>query len=242
MTPELPRTHQRRSLWLSLLAFVLVFVIWNVPALRDTILYPVNLFVTYVHEAGHGIAAILSGGRFLGFEVQAGGGGVAMTQGGARWLILPAGYIGAALFGAVLFYLVNRFHRTRAIALGLGIFLIAFSLVFALGSWVAVLVGVTFGVALIAAGQFLPGSITLVLLNLLAILTSLNAVLDIITLVGNSDVRLGTLHNDAAAFSREIAPLIPAPVWAFLWAAIAVALLVFSIWLSIIRPLRRRLG
>jgi hypothetical protein len=242
MIPQAHETHQRRSLWLSLLAFGLVFVIWNIPALRDTILYPVNLFVTYVHEAGHGLAAILSGGRFIGFEVFANGGGQALTQGGARWLILPAGYIGAALFGAGLFYLVNRFHRTRAIATGLGALLIGFTLVFGLGSWTAVIVGVLFGAGLIAAGQGLPTSVTAVTLNLLAILTSQNAALDIITLISNTDARLGSVHNDAAAFTREVAPLVPAPVWAFLWAVIAVGLLALSFWLSVIRPLRRRLA
>jgi hypothetical protein len=239
MSPDLHDTHQRRSLWLSLLAFALVFVIWNVPGLRQTVLYPVNLFVTYVHEAGHGTAALISGGRFLGFEVQPGGGGVAMTQGGARWLILPAGYIGSALFGAVLFYLVNRYHRTRAIAMGLGVLLIGFTLVFGLGSLTAVIVGVLFGAALIASGNLLPGSVNLVMLNLLAILTSQNAALDIISLIGNTDARLGSVRNDAAAFSQEVAPLIPAPVWAFLWAAIAVGLLALSFWLSVIRPLRQ---
>jgi Peptidase M50B-like len=240
MTPDVHDAHQRRSLWLSLLAFALVFVIWNVPTLRDSILYPVNLFVTYVHEAGHGTAAILTGGRFISFEINANGGGVAMTQGGARWLILPAGYIGSALFGAVLFYLVNRYHRTQAIAMGLGALLIGFSLVFGLGSLTALIVGILFGLALMAAGNLLPTSVTLVILNLLAILTSQNAVLDIISLIGNTDARLGAIHNDAAAFSREVAPLIPASVWAFLWAAIAVGLLLLSFWLSVIRPIRRR--
>ena len=43
----------QRALLISVVAFVIVLVLWNIPAL-DFILYPFRLFVTFVHEAGHG--------------------------------------------------------------------------------------------------------------------------------------------------------------------------------------------
>ena len=45
----------QRALLISVVAFVIVLVLWNIPAL-DFILYPFRLFVTFVHEAGHGLA------------------------------------------------------------------------------------------------------------------------------------------------------------------------------------------
>src|SRR6185436_16758514 len=104
-----------RRLLLAMLATVVVFILWNVPQL-DFILYPFRLFVTYVHESGHGTAALLTGGRFAGFEIFSNGSGQAITAGGSRLLILPAGYLGAALFGAVLFYLVNRWNYNRTVS------------------------------------------------------------------------------------------------------------------------------
>ncbi len=226
-------TAPNRRLWISGLALVAVFVLWNVPQL-DAVLYPFRLFVTYVHEAGHGLAALLTGGRFLGFEVFHNGAGLARTAGGSPLFILPAGYLGAALFGAVLFFLVNRYHRARIIAMSLGVLLILFTLLFGLGSLTALVVGLAFGALLIGLGWKANEDITAFVLSLLAILTGLNAVFDIWYLVGNSGAGLGDIRNDAAAFSATVFPL-PGAVWALIWAGIAVWMLWLSVYHSIIK-------
>ena len=71
---------RQRALVIALVAFVITLVLWNVPQL-DFILYPVRLFVTFVHETGHGLAALISGGRFVNFTVSPDGSGVALTAG-----------------------------------------------------------------------------------------------------------------------------------------------------------------
>jgi Peptidase M50B-like len=226
-----------RRLLLTLLAMVAVFILWNLPQL-DFLLYPVRLFVTYVHEAGHGTAALITGGRFLGFEVMSNGAGQAITAGGSRWLILPAGYLGAALFGAVLFYVNNRFHYSRALAMAIGVGLIVFSILFGRIALLSLVVGIAFGVVLIVLGWRANEYVNSFVLNILATLTGLNAVLDVWSLISNSSAALGTIRNDAAAFSAEIAPLIPAAVWAFLWALLALIMLGVAVWFSVVRPLR----
>jgi hypothetical protein len=159
----------------GLAAMGIVFVLWNIPQL-DFILYPFRLFVTFVHEAGHGLAAILTGGRFEGFEVYSSGAGQALTVGGSRAVILPAGYLGAALFGAVLFYLVNSAPFPRTLA----------------GGWdvddcrrciCASGIGPVYrraGRAELAVSQPAEHSVEYVISNLLAVLTGLNAVLDLV--------------------------------------------------------------
>jgi len=59
---EKPRQYRRRALLITLVAMIIVYILWNVPDLR-VVLYPLNLFVTYIHEAGHSLAALLTGGR-----------------------------------------------------------------------------------------------------------------------------------------------------------------------------------
>jgi hypothetical protein len=231
--------QRRRTLIITLIAAGIIFVLWNVPQISSAVLYPFRLFVTYVHEAGHGIAALISGGHFLRFEIETNGAGQAITAGGSRWLILPAGYLGAALFGAVLFYLVNTVRYSRSISVMLGIGLIIFSVLFGLSSLTAFIVGILFGLALIGVGWKANREINTLLLNMLAMMTGLNAILDLYLLIGSSNIMLGSLRNDAAAFSEEVAPLIPAAVWAFLWALIALVMLGISVWYSIIRPLRK---
>ncbi|MBI5670148.1 MAG: M50 family metallopeptidase [Chloroflexi bacterium] len=228
----------RRNLLIVAVAVVMVFFLWNVPQL-DALLYPFRLFVTYVHEAGHGLMAILTGGRFLHFEILPGGSGQAITAGGSRALILPAGYLGAALFGAALFYAVNRFHRTRAIALGLGVALMVVSLAFGRFSVTALLVGLAFGAVLIGLAYKASRDVNALVLNVLAILTGLNAVLDVVFLVGNSSAALGNIRNDAAAFSAEVFPLVPAPIWALVWVVLALVILGVAVWYAVVRPLRR---
>jgi hypothetical protein len=224
---------------IALAAVVVVFILWNIPQL-DFLLYPFRLFVTYVHEAGHGTAALLTGGQFLRFEMFPDGSGFAVTRGGSQFFILPAGYLGAALFGAVLFYLANRFHRSRLLTLALGVGLILFSILFGRVSLLALAVGVIFGGVLIALAWYTHEDVNTFVLSLLASLTSLNAVFDVWSLVGNSDAALGTVRNDAAAFSAAIFPLIPGSVWALLWSGLAILMLGISIWFSLIRPMRRQ--
>ncbi len=241
MLPESPYTH-RRTLLIAAAGLVIVIILWNLPQISGPVLYPFRLFVTYVHEAGHGAMALLTGGQFLQFEILPNGAGQALTVGGFRPLILPAGYLGAALFGAVLFYLTNRLRYSRGLSIALGIGLLLFSVLFGRFSLTAFIVGLAFGGVLILIGWKANRDINLLVLNILSILTGLNAVLDLFFLVGNSNVGLGDLRNDAAAFSTEVAPLIPAAVWALLWALLAVAIVGVSVWLSIVRPMRNRKG
>ena len=226
-----------RRLVLAILAAVVVFILWNLPQL-GFLLYPFRLFVTYIHESGHGTAALLTGGRFGGFEIFANGAGQASTTGGSRLLILPAGYLGAALFGAILFYLNNRFHRSRFLAIVLGIGLIIYSILFGHIALLSLIVGSLFGVALIALGWKANDYINSFLLNILAILTGLNAVLDVYQLIGNNGASLGNVRNDAAAFSTEVFPL-PAAFWALLWSLIALSILSIAVYYGVIRPIRR---
>jgi hypothetical protein len=242
-----PKQQRRRALLMAAIALVIVYLFWNIPTF-DALLYPLRLFVTYIHEAGHTIAAILTGGVVREFTVSPDGSGLARTAGGARWLILPAGYLGAAFFGAALFYLVNIGRYTRSLSVALGVFLVIFTTLFARpdnsGALTAIMVGWLFGIALILTGWKLNQRLNLLVLNVLALITSLNAVLDLIYLTRSTG---GTLRdrsgsvvlNDAAAFSREIAPLIPGVVWAFLWAGVAILMLGAAVYFSVIRPIQR---
>lgn len=238
------RVTRRRTLGNTLAAVVIVYLLWNVPPLSP-LAYPFRLFVTYVHEAGHSLMALVTGGQVVGFTISTSGAGLASTAGGVRALILPAGYLGAALFGALLFFLINTLPRARTISVILGGALIVFTLMFArpdeTGAPVALIVGLVVGLGLIALGWKANTDINLLVLNVLAMMTALNAVLDLLLLVRYSDVVMvserSIVRNDAAAFSEEVAPLIPPAVWAFLWAGIAVIIMGTAVYYSIIDPL-----
>ena len=241
------RRERRHTLLLTFLALLLAYALWNVPAF-DFLMYPLRLFTTYVHEAGHALAALISGGQVVGFQLAPNGSGLAVTAGGSRLLILPSGYLGAALFGSGLFYLVNRLPRwADGLAIGLGLGMAIFTLLFARpdgssGAPVALAVGLGFAVLLVVVGAKAPRWLTILVLNVLAVLTSLNAVFDIWYIVQNSEVGNGIIRNDAAAFSSIfLGGLFPAWLIALSWAAIALGLLALSFWCSVWKPLRQTL-
>lgn len=245
--PDNPRAFRRRALMIALVAIALVFGLWQIDALQGFV-YPFRLFVTYVHEASHGLMAVASGGEIVGFVVNPDGSGFATTRGGSPALILPAGYLGAALFGALLFYLTNTLRYTRPISVALGVGLMLFTIFFSRpapgGAPTAFLVGMAFGAVLIGIGWRANQTLNILALNMLAVMTSLHAVFDLLLLTRSTQVMLQmpggqAIRNDAAAFTEQVAPLVPPAVWAFLWAGMALAMLGLSIYFSIIRPLRR---
>jgi hypothetical protein len=245
-TGKVPAFTRRRMLTITFGALAIVYLLWNIPGL-DMLIYPFRLFVTYVHEAGHSLMAILTGGRVLSFSVSPDGSGLAFTAGGSRALILPAGYIGAAVFGAGLFFLSNTRPFPRSFSMALGALLIVFTLMFARadpsGNLTAPIIGLLTGAVLIALGWKVGGEINLLVLNVLAIMTALNAVLDLFSLVRYTRVNDAVCSarqtlNDAAAFSCEVLRL-PPVLWAALWALIAVGLISAAVYYSLLRPALR---
>ena len=247
---------RRQALLVSALALLFALFLWNIrtapgqalpPAGTDIVtaalsplLWPIRLFVTFVHEAGHSLAALISGGQVIEFTVSPDGSGVAKTAGGYPALILPAGYLGAALFGSALFFLTSRFPKwTRGLSVFLGLAIIILTVLFAApdasGNLTANVIGIGFGVAMIALGWLAPRIINVFILNTLAVMTGLNAVMDLSLLVRYGDVGLGGIRNDAAAFAAEYTPLLPASVIAFIWSAVAVIMLGAAVYFGLIK-------
>ena len=83
--------HRRRALFIAMVALVVTYFMWNIPQL-DMLMYPLRLFVTYVHEAGHAIMVLLTGGSIEEFVVSSDGSGHVVSLGGTRWMVAPAGY------------------------------------------------------------------------------------------------------------------------------------------------------
>jgi hypothetical protein len=238
---------RRQTLMISAIGVLIVYALWNIEAL-NILTYPLRLFVTYVHEISHSLMAIITGGEVIGFTISPDGSGVATTSGGIRALILPAGYLGAAFFGSVLFYLANTIRKPRFLSMLIGGLLVVFTILYARpnqdGALSALVIGLLFGVLLALAGWKLPMQINQLILNVLSIVLALNAVLDLLALIRSTSVVIvtgnGIIRNDAAAFTNEVTPIIPPVVWAVIWAGLAVAMLGVALYFSILHPLRDR--
>jgi hypothetical protein len=224
---ESPQT----SLALAGTAFVLSLILERLPVL-SWLVYPFRLFVTLVHELSHGVAALLTGGRFVRFIIAPDTSGLATTAGGWRWLVVPAGYVGTALFGGLLLVLTNRSPGSRErrwLATGLGLFFTLMTLLFA-RNLTAIAVSGLIAMALLALGGYGSRLWLTFGLNLLAIQCSLNA-LD--SLMGLVRLNAGPfrLPNDAQTMANLTH--LPAVFWAVLWSLMALTILGGGIYLSL---------
>jgi hypothetical protein len=201
--------------------------------------YPFRLLLTIVHELGHGVAALLTGGEFIRFVIFPNGAGLATTAGGWRWVVVPAGYVGGALFGAVLIGL-GRSHRWSRVTLGLiGAVMVLLSLRYGIPSiWGH---GVLDGLLTTLSGMLLGGFFLWValkatpgwiifLLHLVAIQAGVTAFSDLMTVLGLSLHFFNAPANDAQTMAELT--FIPAIIWALLWVIVAVLLIGGAIWVT----------
>ena len=241
-TQEKPKNYRRQSLIMTAIAMIVVYILWNIPQL-DIVLYPLKLFTTYVHEAGHAVATLISGGRVEGFEVALDGSGLLTRVGGWNWLIGPAGYLGAAFFGSTLFFVINRFPRfVNPISVGLGIGIALFTIAVAFGNILALFLGVGFGMLMMALGLRAHPAITIFALNILAVSTALEAFFDLRYLIFFIDASNGEVANDAVNFSQRVTPFISPSVIAITWAAIAILMFSLALYYGAWKPLQREIS
>ena len=92
---------------------------------------PFTWTMTFFHEISHGLAALLTGGAIDKIEIHLIGSGLCYTIGGSRFFVLQAGYIGAVIWGMIIYSMADRLNHkntTRLAALMVGF--IAFSAIF----------------------------------------------------------------------------------------------------------------
>ncbi|MCW5881355.1 MAG: M50 family metallopeptidase [Anaerolineae bacterium] len=214
----------RNALLLAGGAAILSLVLLNVPV-ANTLLYPVRLLVTLVHEGGHALATLLTGGGVQQITLEPDGSGLTVSAGGWRPVILSAGYVGAAATGALMLYLLRTPLGGRAALYALAVVLGALTLFFVRNLF-GFVTGAGLTVALALAARFLPELADLVLAAFLAVQLCLMALLDLFNLLFSTGL-FPVGHNDAVFMSRII-PL-PPLLWALLWSAASVGL----VWLAV---------
>ena len=187
--------------------------------LWDTfVVYPFRIFVVFLHEISHGLAAVVTGGAIESIYLSVDEGGVCRTRGGWPFLILNAGYLGSLFWGATFLVLGERRTRSRTVVAVIGVFTLVVTLFY-----VRTLFGFSYGLlaggALMAVAAKLRPAVSEVLLAAIGATSALYAVWDIA-----SDVLFRHSHeSDAAALAALTG--IPAIVWGALWIAVSVGVL-----------------
>lgn len=218
-SPNAP-APSRSALGRLLLASAASVILSLVPVL-SALLYPLRLFVTFIHEGSHALAATLTGGQAFQIQVMPDASGVTLTSGGFGPVIVMAGYIGATAYGAGMLALARRPGAAR-IMLGVSGAVIAFldlalvRSIFSLGWGIAIAAG------LLLAARRLPPKAAELTAMFLGVQCVLNALYDLRTLVGLSSLADGPV-SDAVLMSQMI-PL-PPIVWAVFWGLLSLGIL-----------------
>jgi hypothetical protein len=209
---------------LAFLAAAAAVTVLNLIPYGETLLYPLAVFTTWVHETSHALVALVLGAHVEGLLIRPDTSGLAtylynVAEFGrmSRAATASAGYLGAALVAAGLLSAARhpRWHRAVLAVLAAGLLL-------TVALWVRTAFGI-FALLLIAAGlAALAVRASAVLarwaLLLLGLQTALNALLDIRALYYVQ----GT--SDAQTMSQVIG--LPAAFWATLWLLVGGAVLV----------------
>ncbi|MEM7051837.1 MAG: M50 family metallopeptidase [Acidobacteriota bacterium] len=236
MSPSVAKTLPRQELvqMVALAAVVAVALAW-VPWFQ-VLAYPFRLLLTTVHELSHGLAALATGGRFERFLINTDGSGLAYTAGGVRSVVIPAGYLGAACFGALLVWLGSRPRAGRGALIASGALMILLTLRFGLPSvWhgdvlsglLTTAAGGSIGLLFLWVGLALPLRWVVFFVHLVAFEAALFALDDLRVLIGLSATSQAPAND---ALSMAELTRIPAPVWAVLWAVMAAAIIAVAVY------------
>jgi len=222
-----PRPGAKRAVGpLAFLGAAGVVTALNLIPHGETVLYPLAVFTTWVHEACHALAAWVLGADVLGLLVRPDTSGLATYAFNpqefgtfSRATTTSAGYLGAALAAAGLLAAARKPVLHRPVLGALTLLLVLTVLL-----WVRTAFGVVV-LLLIAAGLgavafALSAEVAKWALLLLGLQTGLNAVMDIRALY------YVTGTSDAQTMSRLIG--LPPAIWATLWLAIGVVVIVLS--------------
>jgi Peptidase M50B-like len=109
--------QQNSPLVRALFMLVIYLVIYYFGGAARQLLYPVIWLVAFLHETGHALGALITGGEVLSLQINPDGSGLTTTRGGSIAIILLGGYVGSAILGNLLFYIGIKRHRWSQTAL-----------------------------------------------------------------------------------------------------------------------------
>src|SRR6266567_934452 len=235
-------TDARPQAMMLLLAAILSIALWFIP-FAEILSYPFRIFVTFIHEGGHAIAALVTGNSVQSLSVAMNGSGETYTtQGGifSQMLVSSAGYLGAMTYGALLLVLIRRSVAARLVLVGSAVIVFALTTIFGVikpiiaGTWgslgglpFTLVAGVLISVGLFAVARFASARVATFLVSFLAVQCVLNALLDLKTVFFLSSPFATTVPTDALNMANATG--VPALIWATVWIAVSIFILLIAL-------------
>jgi hypothetical protein len=230
------QSEVRESFKLLLLACLLTLALWFIP-FAEVITYPIRLFVTFIHESGHALAAVATLGGVNRIALDWSGSGVTFTRGGLGLFISSAGYLTTTLYGSALLLFLRRERNAKTAAITTGACLLLMTVLFG-GNLLAWLTGIVFGIGCLLLGLKGKPRIVQFCMSFLSIQCLLNAFYDLRVLLYVSALN-PRFPTDARNMSEATGGFLPPVVWAVGWALLSTAVVVATL-VVYYRSLRKR--
>jgi len=229
------------QLLLLLLATAITLVLWFIPY-TEYLVYPIRLFVTFIHESSHALVAVLTGGSVQSLTISMDTSGVVYSAPSGMigaLLTSSAGYLGTTAFGVLMLFLIRRSFSPNKILAALGIFVGAMTIIFTIISPIfnfltlnaafssivfTVVAGGLLSAALIGIGIYANARTANFAVAFLAVQCLLNAALDLVNVFFINAPFVGTdMHTDAA--NMTAATGVPGIVWVVIWMGISLVMI-----------------
>ncbi len=225
---------------MTLLIAATISVVLSFIPFAEFLTYPFRIFVTFIHEGGHALAALLTGNSVASLSVATNASGETYTtQGGliSQVFISSAGYIGSMAFGALLLILIRKAVAARIVLLSCGILIFALTMIYGLikpifwmTAWSGIpftlLAGLFISASLILIARFASARVATFFVSFLAVQSVLNALFDLKTVFFLSAPFGPSVPTDAMNMARATG--IPAIMWTVIWIALALGILWFA--------------
>ena len=204
-----------KQIIILLILSIIAIIFWD-----TAVIYPIKLFVVFLHELSHGIAAVTTGGEIVKFEISYLIGGTCYTVGGNSFIIASAGYIGSILLGGLLLVRASKAKDSRIMGIILAIIILLVTLIYVRNQF-GIFFGIGFSILLLILSFSLPSKIFELVLKFIGIVSCLYVLVDI-----KED--LFTLeHRGSDADYLQSITGIPAIVWGVIWGIISIIAFVY---------------
>ncbi|QDC10232.1 M50 family metallopeptidase [Oceanicola sp. D3] len=206
-----------RGHWQLFLLLALVFALWRTP-----VVYPLRIFVIFLHELSHGLAGLITGGSIVDISLDPREGGHALIRGGNRFITLSAGYLGSLVLGALILVTALRSRADRAALALCGAALLIVALL-----WVrtpfALIFCLSTGAIMLAAARYLPHQAADLTLRVIGLTSLIYVPYDIF----DDTIRRSALQSDARMLAEEFGGA--TVLWGGLWLLLSLGV----IWLCL---------
>ncbi|MBR4329549.1 MAG: M50 family metallopeptidase [Candidatus Riflebacteria bacterium] len=208
------------GLGIPLALSIIALFFWN-----SVLILPIKLMTVFFHELSHGLAAIITGGKIIGIELNINQGGVCYHQGGWFLVVASAGYLGSLLWGSTIFLASLKNNISSIITKTIAVILIITT-----GLWIrniqAIAITVTTAVALFYISANLEEKYCSMFLKFVSLVSCFYVVFDI-----KDDLLDRTIPiSDAYQISKRIFPSIMVPAGSYLIGLLWLGIAIFVLW------------